>query len=115
MMATTEEIQNDRGKEEKDIHVQHLLHDIREEMNTIGSKMDTTNILLRELIKVCGVNSENNYEGTFVKSIYPENNSMYYHSPTETIQQGINELVLQKEADKIKQNMKVEWTRTPKL
>jgi hypothetical protein len=112
-MATIEEIQNDRGKEEeKDIHVQSLLHDIREQMSTIGRKMDTTNVLLRELIQVCGVNSENNYEETLVKSINPEENCMYYHSPSEIIQQGINELMLQKEADKIKQNMKAEWSRT---
>lgn len=115
-MATIKEIQNDRGKEEeKDTQVQHFLHEILQKICTIGSKMDTTNVLLRELIQVCSVHSENNYEETFVKSINAGENNNYYQSPSETVQQEINELVLQKEADKIKHNMKVEWSRTLNL
>jgi hypothetical protein len=112
-MATSEGIKNDQRKEEeKDTNVQHLLHDILDKMNTFGSKIDRTNALLQELVQVCGVHLENNYEETLVKSVNVKENQMYYQSPCESIQQGINELLLQKEADKIKQNMKVEWSRT---
>lgn len=115
-MATTNGIQRDRGKEEEsetDIDISSVLPTILEKMNIIGNKMDTTNDLLRELIQVCTVHSvNNNYEETFVKSVNVEENKMHYKSPSEIIQHGINERVLQNEADGIKRQLKVEWSRT---
>lgn len=75
-------------------------------MDTIGNKMDTTNDLLRDLIKVCDNRTENNhFEETCVKSVNTDESNMYKQSPSEVIQQKINELALQKEVIK-KSNQK---------
>lgn len=46
-----------------------------------------------------------------MKSVNTDESNMYYQSPSEVIQQEINELALQKEAIKIKQRIKVDWSR----
>lgn len=69
----------------------------------------STNDLIQEMIKVCDNSSDNHLnEETIVKSIMPEHRNddkTAYQSPTLIIQQEVNELALQKEANKIKQKL----------
>lgn len=110
-MTTRRRLQRDREKEEE-YSINSVLQNILDKMDSIGNKMDTTNDLLRDLIKVCDNRIENNhFEETCVKSVNTDESNMYYQSPSEVIQQEINELALQKEAIKIKQRIKVDWSR----
>ena len=49
-------------------------------------------------------------EETYVKSVDSDENQSRYISPSEIIQQEINELALQREANKIKQKIRMEWS-----
>lgn len=110
-MTTRRGFQRDREKEEE-YSMNSVLQNILDKMDSVGNKMDTTNDLLRDLIKVCDNRIENNhFEETCVKSVNTDESNMYYQSPSEVIQQEINELALQKEAIKIKQRIKVDWSR----
>lgn len=110
-MTTRRGFQRDREKEDE-YSMNSVLQNILDKMDSIGNKMDTTNDLLRDLIKVCDNRIENNhFEETCVKSVNTDESNMYYKSPSEVIQQEINELALQKEAIKIKQRIKVDWSR----
>jgi DUF1009 family protein len=106
-MASHKEIQRDKETESDNV--------VTVILDTIGrmeKKMDITNKLLQDLIQVCDNNLRNNDE-TLLKSVTTniEFNEAEYHSPSEIIQQERNELALQKEASKVKQKLKLIWSR----
>lgn len=77
-MTTRRGFQRYREKEEE-YSMNSVLQNILDKMDSIGNKMDTTNDLLRDLIKVCDNRIENNhFEETCVKSVNTDESNMYY-------------------------------------
>lgn len=92
-----------------------FLCEILKRINFIEEKMEESNVLMNELIKVCDKSSSPfTSDETHVKSVLTsslDEEQILYQSPTEIIQREVNELSLQKEATKIKQKMRTEWCK----
>lgn len=102
-----------REKETNDI-----LSEILERLHLIKQNVKSINDLMQEMIKVRDNSLDNHLnEETIVKSVmleYRNDDRTAYQSPTLIIQQEVNELALQKEANKIKQKMNKDWCRSLK-
>lgn len=109
-MATRKEKENVNKKVTND-----FLCEILKRINFIEEKMEESNVLMKELTKVCDKSSSPfASDETHVKSVMTsslDEEQILYQSPTEIIQREVNELSLQKEATKIKQKMRAEWCK----